>query len=154
RAPALFLLGSLLAASPGLAQRPSVSAPLARVLSRDSTYTVWLFVRPGVTLSAASQSLAAAGATARVSSRWLHAVSATASSATLRVLSQSALFRRIQPLGWWRRPPGPDPASPVPATRLFGPDTCGAAGDPTYGPSEMPYRQLGLRTLADHGVDG
>src|SRR5207245_7993861 len=32
-------------------------------------------------------------------------------------------------------------------------DTCPAGGDPTYGPSEMPYRQLDLRPLADAGYD-
>jgi hypothetical protein len=81
-------------------------------------------------------------------------VSVRGSSATLRALAQDPAFQRIQPLGRWRVPRGPDPAAPAPAALSAGVDTCGAAGDPTYGPSDMPYRQLGLRGLADHGVDG
>ncbi len=33
-------------------------------------------------------------------------------------------------------------------------DACPAGGDPVYGPSETPYRQLHLRPLADRGYDG
>jgi len=90
----------------------------------------------------------------RVASRWLHAVSASAPAAALRLLAQDRSFARIQPLGRWRLRPGPDPTRPAPAPALLGPDTCGAAGDPTYGPSEMPYRLLDLRPLADQGIDG
>jgi hypothetical protein len=70
------------------------------------------------------------------------------------VLAQDPVFQRIQPLGRWRIPRGRDPAAPAPVAMLAGADTCGPAGDPTYGPSNMPYRLLGLRGLADHGVDG
>ena len=111
-------------------------------------------MRPRVSLDQAVRRIAALGATVRRSSRWLHAVSARGSSAALRLLAQDPSFRRIQPLGRWRVLPGPDPTAPPPAALILGPDTCGAAGDPTYGPSDMPYRQLGLRGLADRGVDG
>jgi len=90
----------------------------------------------------------------RVASRWLHAVSAATPGAALRLLAQDPTFARIQPLGRWKRPPGPDPTRAAAAPALLGPDTCGAAGDPTYGPSEMPYRLLDLRPLADQGIDG
>lgn len=150
-----MILGTLLAGGSAYAQRPAVSAPLARAWLRDSTFTVWLFVRPGVSLTSARQTIASEGAVVRVASRWLRAVSASGPSASLRRLSQSALFTRIQPLGRWRLRPGPDPTAPPPSPlRLLAPDTCGAAGDPTYGPSAMPYRQLDLLPLAGHGIDG
>ena len=133
---------------------PAVSAPLARAWSRDSTFTVWLFVRPGIALNPAVTRASAAGAQIRRTSRWLHAVSVSGSTSALRVLSQDPSFQRIQPLGRWRARPGPDPTTPARAAIVLAADTCGAAGDPTYGPSEMPYRQLDLRGLADHGVDG
>ena len=139
------------------AQRPAVSAPLARAWQRDTTFTVWLFARPGVSLDTAAARVATAGARVRTRSRWLHAVSADAPAATLRALAQDRTWRRIQPLGRWRRPPGPDPTVPAPAPHpgaALAPDTCPAGGDPTYGPSEMPYRQLTLRPLADRGLDG
>ena len=136
------------------AQRPAVSAPLARAWQRDTTFTVWLFARPDVSLDTAAARLAVAGARVRARSRWLHAVSADVPAATLRALAQERRWRRIQPLGRWRRLPGPDPTVPTPRPGLIAPDTCPAGGDPTYGPSEMPYRQLTLRPLSDRGLDG
>lgn len=155
-----ILLGTVLASGTAYAQRgaggavPAVSAPLARAWSRDSTFTVWLFVRPGIALSQAVTRITATGAQVRHTSRWLHAVSVTGSTSALRVLSQDPSLRRIQLLGRWRVRPGPDPTAPPRPAIVLAPDTCGAAGDPTYGPSEMPYRRLDLRGLADHGVDG
>src|SRR5439155_1377426 len=70
-------------------------------------------------------------------------------TAGLRELARETLLRRIQPAGRWRPAPGPDPA----ARAAVATDTCPAGGDPTYGPSEMPYRQLDLRPLADAGYD-
>src|SRR5205807_5774064 len=83
----------------------------------------------------------------------LHALSADVRGATLQLLARDPTWRRLQPLGRWRRPRAPDPTAPSPAF-LTAPATCPAGGDPTYGPSEMPYRQLHLRPLADRGADG
>jgi subtilase family protein len=147
RAAALLAL----AAPAGLAaQRPAVSPVLPRVWHRDTTLAVWLFVRPSVPLDQAAARAVAAGARVRMVSRWLHALGAVVPTAGLRELAQTTVLRRIQPAGRWRRPPGPDPAAPPPVQA----DTCGAGGDPVYGPSEMPVRQLNLRPLVDAGRDG
>jgi len=141
---------SALAFPAGLvAQRPAVSPVLPRMWQRDTTLTVWLFVRPDVPLARAAARATAAGARLRVHSRWLHALGADVPTAALRQLARDALLRRIQPAGRWRPLPGPDAATVGAAAT----DTCPAAGDPTYGPSEMPYRQLDLRPLADAGYD-
>jgi subtilisin family serine protease len=139
------------------AQRPSVSPALSRAWMRDTTLSVWLFARPGAPLDTASARAAALGARVRVRSRWLHAISVDAPSAALRLLAQDPRLRRIQPLGRFRLAPGAGSdgrgrtAAPSPATPG---DTCPAGGDPAYGASEMPYRRLRLRPLADAGVDG
>jgi subtilisin family serine protease len=140
------------------AQRPAVSPPLARVWSRDTTISVWLFVRPGAPLEAAAARAAGLGARVRVRSRWLHAISVDAPTAALRALAQDPDLRRIQPLGRFRLAPGlrgqiERAATPAPSPAAPG-DTCPAGGDPVLGPSEMPYRQLRLRPLTDAGVDG
>ena len=142
-----------LAVPPALgAQRPSLSPPLTQLLRQDTTVSVWLFVRRDTQLDDAARRIAEAGGTVRVASRWLHAVSARVPTAALAALSRERFLRHIQPLGRWRQPPAqPD--------RVFelGPaavDTCPAFGDPTYGSSEMPYRLLNLRPLADAGITG
>jgi serine protease AprX len=136
------------------AQRPAVSPVLARVWQRDTTLTLWLFVRPGVDLERAAAAATRAGARVRLQSRWLHALGADVPTAALRRLAGEPLLRRIQAAGRWRRPPGPDPtALAAPGASAAG-DTCPAGGDPAYGSSEMPYRQLDLRPLADAGYDG
>ncbi|HTH65931.1 MAG TPA: S8 family serine peptidase [Gemmatimonadales bacterium] len=149
-AAALFALGI-----PGAltAQRPAISAPLARAVStgRDTSFTVWFFVRSDIPLDQASQRLRDAGAVPRVTSRWLHAVSALAPTQTLAALGRERWLRRIQPLGRWRHAAS---RGLVDEWVVRAPDTCAAGGDPTYGPSEMPYRQLHLRPLADAGVNG
>ncbi|HEV8263993.1 MAG TPA: S8 family serine peptidase [Gemmatimonadales bacterium] len=133
------------------AQRPAVSPALPRAWTQDTTISVWLFARPGVSLAAVADRATALGARVRMRSRWLHAVSVDAPTAALRLLARDPGLRRIQPLGRFRLPPGrPDPARIAPATAVV----CDAVGDPTYGPSEMPYRQLHLRPLSDAGVDG
>lgn len=147
---AVVLLALALPAGLG-AQRPSISPPLGRVLSRDTTVTVWLFVRRDMPLPDAVRRIEQAGATVRVASRWLHAVSARISTGALAALAHERFLRHLQSVGRWRLAPGPDRAAE------FGPaavDTCPAAGDPTYGSSEMPYRQLHLRPLADAGITG
>jgi hypothetical protein len=138
------------------AQRPAVSPVLPRAWSRDTTLTVWLFARRGKPLAAVTDRATALGARVRVRSRWLHAVSAEVPTATLRLLARDPDLRRIQPLGRFRLRRGrPDPSrlAPAPAGAAAG-DTCPAGGDPVYGPSEMPYRQLRLRPLTDAGTDG
>jgi subtilisin family serine protease len=141
------------------AQRPAVSPVLPRIWQRaqDTTLSVWLFARPGVPLDTAAARAAALGARVRIRSRWLHAISVDAPSAALRLLAQDPRLRRIQPLGRFRLAPGggSDERERAPAPSPAAPgDTCPAGGDPVYGPSEMPYRRLRLRPLADAGVDG
>ena len=136
-------------------QRPTVSPPLARALGagRDTTYSVWLFVRPAISLADAAAQVGAAGATVTTQSRWLHAVSARASVSVLRQLAGVAFLRHVQPMGRWRVPRTTRPGPPALEAPTAG-DTCAASGDPVYGPSEMPYRALNLRPLSDGGTDG
>ena len=146
------------------AQRPAVSPVLPRLLERvqDTTVSVWLFARPGASLDALSDRVAAAGARVRTRSRWLHAISADVPGAALRTFLQDRALRRIQPLGRFRlRPRRPGQPlidlAPRSARSPAAPgDTCGVTpgDDPVLGPSEMPYRQLHLRPLTDAGVDG
>jgi hypothetical protein len=146
------------------AQRPAVSPALPRALSRvqDTTISVWLFARPGVSLETISDRATLGGARVRVRSRWLHAVSADVPAAALRQLLEDRDLKRIQPLGRFRlRPPIPgrpvlDAAPRIIVAPTQGPgDTCGVTpgDDPILGPSEMPYRRLHLRPLTDQGVD-
>ncbi len=138
------------------AQQPAVSPALPRVWMRDTTLSVWLFARPGEPLADVASRARAAGARVRTRSRWLHAVSVDAPTPALRLLARDARLRRIQPLGRFRLAPGrPDPArlAPLP-TGAATTAACDSAGDPIYGPSEMPYRQLDLRPLTDNGVNG
>jgi serine protease AprX len=134
-------------------QRVTVSAPLAAALTRDTAIAVWLFVRPNVPLVQAAARVARAGASVRRTSRWLHAVSASGPTRTLRDLLRDPVFRHVQLVGTWRRPPAPLP-SPVDERAPAAGDSCPAGGDPVYGPSDMPYRQLHLRPLADAGYEG
>src|SRR5512144_662807 len=140
---AIGLLAWTVPATRLVAQRPALSPPLAAALGHDTTLTVWLFVRPEVSLVDASARAALLGAGVRTTSRWLHALSARASTAILSRLARERWVRRLQPMGRWRVRPGP---APLPADEVGAAavDTCAASGDPTYGPSEMPYRQLGL----------
>jgi len=135
------------------AQEPAVAPALTRVWERDTTVSVWLFARAGVPLDTAVAHIARAGAHPRTRSRWLHAVAADAPGPVLRQLARDPALRRIQPLGRWRRPIPPD-TLPVPPLTLTMVDTCGPDGDPVYGPSAMPYRQLHLRPLAQAGYAG
>jgi hypothetical protein len=126
------------------------------VWTRDTTLSVWLFVRPGVPLADVTARARNAGVRIRTHSRWLHAISADAPTPALRLLAQDRGLRRIQPLGRFRLPAGrPDPARlvPVPAGAATA-AACDSVGDPVYGPSEIPYRQLHLRPLTDAGMDG
>jgi len=133
------------------AQRPTLAPPLARALGRDTTFTVWLFVRPGVSLAEAISRVTQAGAGVRYSSRWLHALGAVAPTAALVAVAREPALRHVQPMGRWRRPSAPERVAELVPALL---DTCPASGDPVYGSSEMPYRQLHIRPLADAGVTG
>jgi subtilisin family serine protease len=152
--PARHWVAALLAlgAHTGLAaQRPTLSPPLARALGRDTSFTVWLFVQPGISLADAIPRVTQAGASVRTTSRWLHALGAKGHTAALVALAREPSLRHVQPMGRWRRPSAPNRVA-VLAPAPF--DTCPASGDPVYGPSEMPYRQLNVRPLADDGVTG
>jgi subtilisin family serine protease len=152
--PARHWVATLLAlvAPTGLAaQRPTLAPPLARALGRDTTLTVWLFVRPGVSLADAITRVTQAGARIRTSSRWLHALSAESHTAALVALAREPRLRHLQPMGRWRRPSTPGRLAELAPALL---DTCPASGDPLYGSSEMPYRQLDVRPLAEAGVTG
>ena len=143
------------------AQQPAVSPALPRLLNRvqDTTVTVWLFAHPEAALEPISSRVAASGGRVRVRSRWLHAISADVPARALRVLMQDRDLRRIQPLGRFRarRNDSPFLESLAPRSPAAGEDTCPAAppgGDTLYGPSQMPYRRLNLRPLADAGHSG
>ena len=149
---ARWWIGLVLPASGLAAQRPSVSPPLARAISRDTSVTVWLFARPRVSVDSIAALARSSGAAVRVRSRWLQAVSVAAPTPVLRPLLREPGIRHVQPVGRWRTRPGAPALLEGPAP---GPTAgCGSGGDPTYGPSEMPYRQLNLRPLANAGYDG
>ena len=170
RCSGLFWL-ALIPAGRGLAaQRPAATPAFARVWQRpqDTTVSVWLFARPGVSLDTTVARARALGARVRVQSRWLHAVSADAPTSALRVLAQDPDLRRLQPLGKFRlrrprasraplapRAPPFEFAPPIVAAPAAPGDTCGVSpgDDPVLGPSEMPYRRLHLRPLTDQGID-
>lgn len=115
---------------------------------------MWLFARPGVSLEALGDRVAAAGARVRVRSRWLNAVSADVPSGTLRALLLDRELVRIQPLGRFRLPPNRARTVEVPRSVAAGADTCPVGGDSIYGPSDMPLRRLHLRPLTDRGHRG
>ena len=132
------------------AQRPAVSPPLRAAWARDTVFGVWLFVRPGTSLDSAVALATRAGATVRVRSRWLHAVSVDAPGAVVQALANQRALRRVQPRGRFRTPPGP----PFPAFRALPGDTCATSADPVYGPSAMPLDLLNLRPLVNQGYNG
>src|SRR5574342_649138 len=91
RARELWAIGLLAWTWPAtslVAQRPALSPPLAAALGHDTTLTVWLFVRPDVSLVDASDRAAILGAGVRTTSRWLHALSARATTAVLTRLAR------------------------------------------------------------------
>lgn len=152
RTSGLWAVGVLALTVPSstTAQRPTVSPSLA-ARTGDTTITAWIFVRPDAALEDAARRIASLGGAIRTTSRWLHAVSAAAPVVVLGQLAREPWVKHLQPVGRWRRSTAPrvlDESAPAAL------DTCPAAGDPTYGPSAMPYRQLGLRPLADAGVTG
>src|SRR5512147_1046568 len=123
---AVGLLAWTLPATRLVAQRPALSPPLAAALGHDTTLTVWLFVRPDVSLVDASARAEILGAAVRTTSRWLHALSARASTAVLSRLARERWVRRLQPMGRWRVRPGPAPP-PVDELGAAAADTCAAA---------------------------
>src|ERR1700752_1562018 len=140
------------------AQQPAVSPALPRLLGRvqDTTVSVWLFAHPEASLEAVSNRVASSGGRVRVRSRWLHAISADVPATALRTFMQDRDLRRIQLLRRFRAPKNRSRMleGPPPRTATAGEDTCPPGGDSLYGPSEMPYRRLSLRPLADAGHNG
>ena len=140
---------SILAAA-AEAQQPTVSPAAERLLQRDSTVALWLFVRPPYALDDAVALVEQAGGTVRRRSDWLHAVSANLNRAAFQQLRTSALLDRIQPVARFRAPlpPPPTPFPPVPRA------PAATAQDSLYGPSAMPFRRLHLFPLVDRGFRG
>jgi subtilisin family serine protease len=138
------------------AQRPVVSPSLSRVLNRDTTVRVWLFVTRTVRLEDARAAAQAAGARIRRTSRWLRAISAEVSTATLRALAAQPVWRRIQPVARFVGRPEQVEAPGVPGAPPRGePTLAGQANvDSIYGPSFMPFRRLNARILDSLGYRG
>lgn len=141
-----FLLALSVLPTIAAAQQPTLSPRLERVLARDTVLAVWLFVHPDRSLAEAAAVVSAAGGQVRHQSRWLHAVSANVSSATLRALRIRPELRHLQPVAAFTgRPDGPIARAPMGA---------GGADPAGYGPSAMPFRRLNLAPLADRGFRG
>ncbi|MBI2401538.1 MAG: S8 family serine peptidase [Gemmatimonadetes bacterium] len=144
-------MGTLLAlsilAGAAEAQQPTVSPAVERLLQRDSTVAVWLFVRPAYPLEDVADAVVRAGGTVRRRSEWLHALSANVTRAALSELRRDLRLERIQPVARFRRPPLPPPGAIPPVPRAP-PIT---AQDSLYGPSAMPFRRLNLFPLVEDG---
>ncbi len=132
------------------AQQPTVSPAVERLLQRDSTVALWLFVRPAYPLDEVADAVTRAGGTIRRRSEWLHALSANVTRAALEDLRRDPRLDRIQPVARFRRPPLPPPAALPPIPRAPGV----TAQDSLYGPSAMPFRRLNLFPLVNRGFRG
>ncbi|MBI2537419.1 MAG: S8 family serine peptidase [Gemmatimonadetes bacterium] len=114
-------MGTLLAlsilAGAAEAQQPTVSPAVERLLQRDSTVAVWLFVRPAYPLEDVADAVVRAGGTVRRRSEWLHALSANVTRAALSELRRDLRLERIQPVARFRRPPLPPPGAIPPVPR-------------------------------------
>ena len=131
------------------AQQATVSPFVERFLDRDTTLTVWLFVRPERPLAEVTAMVTQAGGQVRSESRWLHAVSANLPTSALRSLRQRPELLRIQPVARFVGRPEPGIGA---APAFAAPPPAPAADD--YGPSIMPYRRLNLLPLANRGFHG
>ncbi len=146
RAVSLLVLGTAAAQ----AQQPTVSPAVERLLQRDSTVAVWLFVQPQYPLEDVAAAVAQAGGTVRHRSVWLHAVSANLNRSGLQRIRMSPLLDHIQPVARFRGPVLPPPtALPVPARA-----PAATPHDSLYGNSAMPFRRLNLFGLVDSGSAG
>lgn len=119
-----------------------------RLLSRDTTLTVWLFVRPERPLADVTVLVSQAGGQVRTASQWLHAVSANLPTGALRSLRRRPELERIQLVARFVR--RPEPA--VQAVAPFAPSPAPGADD--FGPSIMPYNRLNLMPLVNRGFRG
>jgi subtilisin family serine protease len=121
-----------------------------RLLQRDSTAAVWLFVRAVTPLDEVAEAVVRAGGAVRRRSEWLHALSANITRGALAGLRGDRRLERIQPVARFRRPNLP-PSGPLPPT----PYAPGAtAQDSLFGRSAMPLRRLRLFPLVDRGFRG
>ena len=123
---------------------------MERLLQRDSTVGVWLFVSPAYPLDEVADAVTRAGGTLRRRSEWLHALSANITGAAFSALRRDPRLARIQPVARFRRPPLPPPTTLPPIPRAPG----ATAQDSLYGPSAMPFRRLKLFPLVDLGFRG
>jgi subtilisin family serine protease len=131
------------------AQRPNLASSLQNAIDLDTTVSVWLFVRPGVSLDRVAATIGQTGGTVRRHSRWLHAVSANLPRQGFDAARDNPDLVRIQPVRRFRRrevPVGPPTAPP----EQFG----AAAQDSGFGPSGMPFRRLNMFRLVEHGFRG
>ncbi|HEX9729655.1 MAG TPA: S8 family serine peptidase [Gemmatimonadales bacterium] len=129
------------------AQRPTVTPALQRLMARDTALAVWLFVRPSFTLEHVAADVRDEGGTVRRSSTWLHALSATVSTAALRRMQASPSLRHVQPVRRFVRALRDPPR--VSAFPLFAPQQ-----DSGFGASATPLRRLNLFPLIDRGFRG
>jgi subtilisin family serine protease len=139
-------LALLAFSGPAWAQQPTVSPAVERLLRRDSTAAVWLFVRAVTPLDEVAEAVVRAGGAVRRRSEWLHALSANITRGALAGLRGDRRLERIQPVARFRRPNLPL-SGPSLAPRAPG----ATAQDSLYGPSAMPFRRLRLFPLVDRG---
>ncbi len=155
RPAVLAALAAVLAAggpSPLQAQR-NLSPRLTRAAGRDTAVTAWVLARPGADLAAVADQVRIRGGRIRVTSRFLHGVSAQLPGSALRELAARREVRRVQPVATWvRRPPRPGDDRPqllAPRPSLL----TAAPEDSLYGVS-WPYRQLAVPPLHQRGLRG
>lgn len=150
RAGAVALAAASLFATAVQAQQPTVSPYLAEGGFRDSTKTIWLMARPQHDLSNVASLVQQSGGTIRHRSNWLHAVSAELDPSAFAAVRMSPLLQHLQPVA---RFVGPSRLEGTPVSMLARASSQ-TANDSTYGPSAMPFRQLNLFPLVNHGIQG
>ena len=150
RTSAVALAAASLFATAIQAQQPTVSPSLARVSTRDSTFIVWLLAKPEQRLSDVENLVREHGGRFRHRSHWLHAISAELGRNALANVRLSSLLRHIQPVA---RFVGPVRSESTPVS-VLAPVAGQSASDSAYGPSAMPFRQLNLFPVVDHGIRG
>lgn len=147
---ATAIIGAALAAAPAVAQQPTFSPDIERVIERDTSLTIWLFVSPNGTLNEASQLVTRLGGTVRHVSRWLNAVSAELTTAALRSLRTRDDIRHVQPVARFRGKPETLTAESPRRQPIYQP----LARDTLFGPSEFLIRVLNLFGLVNRGFRG
>ncbi len=139
----------LLAGAPTLAFAQARAAPAAvdRLVRQSDSALVWVFGRPDTPLTTIRAAVADAGATARLDSRWLGAVSAWVRTRQVARLREDARVDFLRPVARFRAGPEP-PSSPI-----AGPVAVTAA-DSAFGPSATVVRRLNLFPLVQRGAEG